>query len=450
MGKRRKRFFLSVVLFIVTFVAAAQQVGSNSPYGRYGYGLLSDPSIGASETMGGISYGLRRSQQVNPGNPASYSELDTLTFIFDIGVSGQYATYNDGMDKQNFYNGNLDYIAMQFPIMRKIGASIGLLPYSKVGYSFGQARYLSDVAYSEVYNGSGGLSEIYGGIAYEPFKYLSLGLNVAYFFGNIEHNKQLPSIDNTTLARIAADKFSIRDIKYDFGIQLTYPIDRMQSVTVGLVYTPKINTKAPIYSYDRLLDANGNIKQILKNDTIPSQVFRFPNSFGVGVTYSNQNWLVGVDGTYQPWKGMEYPSALDKMDKMDPDERFNNRFNNRYRIGAGAEYVIDPFSRDFFRRIRFRGGFSFANSYNNVNVYNPINPINNSNSVTGGFKEYGINIGFGLPFRDTYTGRVSLLNLGFGYSLLKPDKDYMIKEEMFKITINMNINEFWFFKRQFE
>jgi hypothetical protein len=440
MKKRRKRFFLSVALYIVTLVAVAQQVGSNSPYGRYGYGLLSDPSIGASETMGGISYGLRRSQQVNPGNPASYSELDTLTFIFDIGVSGQYATYDDGGAKQDFYNGNLDYIAMQFPIMRKIGASIGLLPYSKVGYSFGQARSSSDITYSEIYNGSGGLSEIYGGIAYEPFKYLSLGVNIAYFFGNIEHNKQLPSIDNTTLARIATDKFSIRDIKYDFGIQLTYPIDRMQSVTVGLVYTPKINAEAPIYSYDQLLDANGNVKQILKSDTIPSQSFRFPNSFGLGATYSNQNWLVGVDGTYQAWKGMGYPSDLDGMDT-------DVRFNNRYRIGAGAEYVIDPFSRDFFRRIRFRGGFSFANSYNNVNVYNP---INNSNLGTGGFKEYGINIGFGLPFRDTYTGRVSLLNLGFGYSLLQPDKDFMIKEEMFKITINMNINEFWFFKRQFE
>ena len=175
MKKRRKRFFLlSVVLFTVTLVAVAQQVGSNSPYGRYGYGLLSDPSIGASETMGGISYGLRRSQQVNPGNPASYSELDTLTFIFDIGVSGHYATYNDGMSKQDFYNGNLDYIAIQFPIMRKIGASIGLLPYSKVGYKFGQSRSLSDIAYSEIYSGSGGLSEIYGGIAYEPFKYLWL------------------------------------------------------------------------------------------------------------------------------------------------------------------------------------------------------------------------------------------------------------------------------------
>jgi hypothetical protein len=74
MKKRRKRFFLlSVVLFTVTLVAVAQQVGSNSPYGRYGYGLLSDPSIGASETMGGISYGLRRSQQVIPAFRPTHS-----------------------------------------------------------------------------------------------------------------------------------------------------------------------------------------------------------------------------------------------------------------------------------------------------------------------------------------------------------------------------------------
>lgn len=440
MKERKKRFFLSIVLLTITLVAIAQQVGSNSPYGRYGYGLLSHSSLGASEAMGGISYGLRRSQQVNPANPASYSKLDTLTFIFDIGISGHYATYNDGITNQDFYNANLDYIAMQFPIIQKIGASIGLLPYSKVGYNFGQVRATSDITYSEIYTGSGGLSQIYGGIAYEPFKFLSLGVNVSYFFGNIEHSRQLPAIDNSTLSRMTTNKFLIRDIKYDVGIQLTYPIDRTQSVTLGLVYTPQINTEATIYPYDRLLDSNGYITQVLKSDTLTSQSFQFPHSFGVGVTYSNPNLLVGADGTYQMWKELEYPSALDGMES-------DARFNNRYRFGVGAEYVIDPFSRDFFRRVRFRGGFSFANSYHNVNIYDP---INNQELGTGGFKEYGVNIGFGLPFRDTYSGRVSLLNIGFGYSILQPEKDYMIKEEMFKITLNMNINEFWFFKRQFD
>ena len=92
MNIKKKRFPLLIAFLTITQVIFAQEVGSNSPYGRYGFGVLSNPSLGASEAMGGISYGLRRSQQVNPGNPASYSELDSLTFIFDLGVSGCYCT----------------------------------------------------------------------------------------------------------------------------------------------------------------------------------------------------------------------------------------------------------------------------------------------------------------------------------------------------------------------
>ena len=91
MNIKKKRFSLFFAFLTITLVTFSQQVGSNSPYGRYGYGVLFNPSIGASEAMGGISYGLRRSQHVNPGNPASYSELDSLTFIFDMGVSGHLA-----------------------------------------------------------------------------------------------------------------------------------------------------------------------------------------------------------------------------------------------------------------------------------------------------------------------------------------------------------------------
>ena len=43
-----------------------------------------------------------------------------------------------------------------------------------------------------------------------------------------------------------------------------------------------------------------------------------------------------------------------------------------------------------------------------------------------------------------------MVNLGFGYSIMDPEHKYMIKEEMFKVSVNININEFWFFKRQFD
>ena len=79
-----------------------------------------------------------------------------------------------------------------------------------------------------------------------------------------------------------------------------------------------------------------------------------------------------------------------------------------------------------------------------------MNPESGLSVGMGSYREYGVNVGLGLPFRDYMTGQyVSMLNIGFGYSRQQPDANYMIKQDMFKISLNMNINEFWFFKRQF-
>lgn len=441
-----KRFLPLITFFTIAIATFAQQVGSNSPYGRYGYGLLSNQSFGASEAMGGISYGLRRSQQVNPGNPASYSKLDSLTFIFDIGVSGHYESFSDGLNKQNFYNGNLDYIAMQFPVFHKVGASIGLMPYSKVGYNYGQSRALESIIYEEVFRGTGGLSQIYAGIAYEPSKFLSVGANVSYLFGNFSYSSvSVPTTAQGATIGEEKKRYSIRDLKYDFGAQLTFPIDKTSSLTVGAVYSPKVTSKTDVYATQMMFLSDPysspyqTPSEILLNDTLSNQQFQLPDTYGLGVTYSNTNLLLGVDGTYQQWNGLNYPDVLDGLTTQD-------RFNNTYRVSAGAEYVIDPYSRNFFSRIRFRAGVSYGNSYTNVSVYNP---SDNKSAGIGGFKEYGINFGLGLPFRDSLSGRLSLLNIGFGYTTQRPDLQYMIKQDMFKVSLNMNINEFWFFKRQF-
>ncbi|HBX45114.1 MAG TPA: hypothetical protein DEG28_04445 [Porphyromonadaceae bacterium] len=445
MNRTKKRFFSLIAFLTITIVLFAQEVGSNSPYGRYGYGLLSNPSFGASEAMGGIRYGLRRSQQVNPGNPASYSEIDTLTFIFDLGVSGQMTRLGDGSNIRDYYNGNLDYIAMQFPVFKNVGVSVGLLPFSKVGYNYGATRSRESIQYQETYRGTGGLSQVYGGIAWEPFKNISVGANISYLFGNITYSTV--GIPTSTSALISESKqtYSIHHLKYDLGVQYTYPIDRTSSVTLGAVYTPQVSPSAVVYPTEMLYTADpykypySSPAQIQKTDTAAAQTFEIPQSFGLGATYMNAHLLVGIDGTYQLWKDASYPSLLDGMTDA-------SRFNNRYRINAGAEYIIDPLSRNFFQRIRFRGGVSYSNSYINVNVKDP---ATNTSLGVGGYKEYGINFGLGLPFRDNLSGRVSMLNIGFGYSRQQPEKSNMIKQDMFKISVNMNINELWFFKRQF-
>lgn len=446
MNIKKKRFPLLIAFLTITTVILAQQVGSNSPYGRYGFGVLSNPALGASEAMGGISYGLRRSQQVNPGNPASYSELDSLTFIFDLGVSAQLSSMSDGVNSRDFYNGNLDYIALQFPLFRNMGGSVGLLPYSKVGYNFGNRRSLSDIQYLETYRGTGGLSQVYFGAAWEPFKSLSIGANVSYLFGNFSHSRISTPVTSNALISEGKNRFSIRELKYDLGLQYSYNISNTKSITFGAVYSPQITTKADVYSSvmnytsDPYQSPDLEPVQIISSDTLSGEGFQIPQTFGAGLTYQTENFLVGVDGTYQLWKNSAYSSQLDGLTD-------NNRYNDLYRINAGAEYVIDPYSQNFFNRIRFRGGISCSNSYINVSVSNP---ESSQNIGMGSFNEYGINIGLGLPFHDLRTGHLSMLNIGFGYSRQDPNSQFMVGQDMFKISVNMNVNELWFFKRQFE
>ena len=159
------------------------QNNTNSPYTRFGYGDLGERSFGAGRAMGGVGYGLRSPKQINPMNPASYSCMDSLTFLFDFGVAGQLSWFDDGNARQNDINGNVEYIAMQFPIHRRIALSFGLLPYSYVGYKFGALRNDEGVTFTETYNGSGGLSDFYGGVSIDIWKKrLAVGANFGFLF----------------------------------------------------------------------------------------------------------------------------------------------------------------------------------------------------------------------------------------------------------------------------
>ena len=126
-----------VAICILSQMSLFAQNNTNSPYTRFGYGELADRSFGAGRAMGGIGYGLRSSKQINPLNPASYTSIDSMTFIFDFGASAQLSWFDDGQNKQNNYNGNIEYLAMQFPLHKRVAMSVGVLPYSYVGYDFG-------------------------------------------------------------------------------------------------------------------------------------------------------------------------------------------------------------------------------------------------------------------------------------------------------------------------
>jgi len=116
-----KHTIWALLLMMVTGTAIAQN-NTNSPYTRYGD--LSDQSFGNSKAMGGIAFGLRDGAQINPTNPASYTAIDSLTFLFEGGVSLQNMNISNGGVKMNAKNASFDYLAMQFRLAPWMGILI--------------------------------------------------------------------------------------------------------------------------------------------------------------------------------------------------------------------------------------------------------------------------------------------------------------------------------------
>ncbi len=419
-----------ISILIVTQLSVWAQNNTNSPYTRFGYGEIADRSFAAGRAMGGIGIGLRTGKQVNALNPASYTAMDSMTFLFDIGAHMQFSRYSDGENTETNRNGNFEYMAMQFPLHRRVAMSIGLIPYSFVGYQFGEAVTKGDLTYTETFIGSGGLNEVYGGVSIDIWKKrLSVGANVGYLFGTTTHQQNVNFPTGSSASNnVKKQSVEVRDVKMDFGVQYTHLLSARESVVVGAVFSPakKLNTT----SYD-ILQVGGLSE---KSDTLTGQRFDLPNSFGVGLSYTKANKLIiGADVLYEGWSDASY---FDEKGKLD----------DRLRIAAGVEYIPEIQARNLFRRMRYRAGAHYSNSYTTVEMA--------EGNVTGryGYKEYGASVGFGIPIRTGYSfdDNRSIVNVSFEYVKVKPEMHSMIDEQYFRITLNLTFNEMWFRKRKIE
>lgn len=87
--------------FIASATIVSAQISTNSPYTRYGLGDMFDQSFTNNSAMGGVGYALRTSEHINAMNPASYTAVDSLSFIFDVGMSLKSSNFQEGQYKAN-------------------------------------------------------------------------------------------------------------------------------------------------------------------------------------------------------------------------------------------------------------------------------------------------------------------------------------------------------------
>jgi len=416
---------LLVLFFLVAGAVCAS--AQKSPYGRFGYGDLSSPVFSSSGAMGGIGYGLRDPKMINALNPASYSAVDSLSFLFDIGAYMNAAWYKDGGNRSNTFEGNIDHIGLSFRLFRGMGLSVGMVPFSSAGYSFGaQEVDLDNITKTNKYTGTGGFNRVYIGLGYNLFKNFSLGANAAYFFGKTEY-KTLQTLGDGVFGNQKTQGMHVNGFLIDAGVQYTIPWYDNQ-LTLGVTYSPKMNLNGSFNGQE--------ITGAAATDTTVTLGFDYPQSIGGGVTYGKgRKYLIGADVLYQQWADARFFDG-------DVGENWNWTrtgaiFQDRYRIALGGQYTHNAAGRNYAGRIRYRAGAHYSNSYYK---------IGSDAAGYAGTKEVGIGAGFGFPMLDNR----SVVSISFDYTTVLPDQNNLIKEQYFKITVSYMMNEMWFVKRKLD
>lgn len=413
---------LSVVIAFTVASVGLYAQNVTTPYSMYGYGVIGDHATSMQKQMGSIGYAMNSGRQINVMNPASYASIDSLTFLFDMGADVSILWSKDGIHRENSVGGGLDYVTMQFPICKYMGGSIGMLPYTSVGYAFGNS-----ISHGTVENqGSGGINMAYLGVAGQ-YAGAALGVNVSYNFGNIIND--IYSYPSTSGRTLLEHVMQIRDWDLNIGAQYTAKVTRDDRMTLGLTYSPQKSLHGKTWVTLQELT-----QEVLPDTIAYSKIggnYQTPHSIGAGISYKHERasrWMVEADITCQLWSKVKYSSlyAIKDPDKIVFD---GMQFCNRTRYALGGE-LVPRIRGSYLQRTAYRIGGYYCDDYLKIN----------GNRV----REYGVSFGFGLHTPQDKT----MINIGFEWKARRAFPEQLVSENYFNISVGVNFNELWFWKRK--
>jgi len=438
-----KKTFLCSVLLAVSFNAMMAQSGTNSPYSQFGLGKLTDQSIGMSRGMNGVGIGLRESGHVNYLNPASYSGMDSLTFIFDVGMSLQNTNFKENGKSRNVKNGDFEYAVGSFRAMKHLGVAFGIMPYTNIGYNYQTTSAQPIEGYVQApsveptttttssYYGSGGLHQLFLGTGWEPIRDFSIGVNVNYLFGCLDNIMTTSCTDGNVKTLSNVYSANVNSIKLDFGVNYTLRLENQRSLIFGLTYTPGYKVGAD--SECRRITTNPQSGVVDTTLFVAKNSIAIPMQLGFGVSYKLTNkLLLGVDYTFLNCASASPIDYINESTGQVVEQ--TDEFNNRHKINIGGQYCKNAISNSFADRIRYRFGVGYSSSYLKINGKD-------------GPSELSVSAGIGVPIINNYNNR-SMLNVSLQWQ--HASSKQLMTENTFLINIGLTFNERWFAKWKFE
>jgi len=427
MRNRLASILLIILISPLFFIVSGQKL-VNSPYARFNLGILESSGSFRSQGMGGTGTAIRDNSNLYYTNPASYSNIDTNSFIFDFGIDYGINLMSDGSSEYTSDDLNFDHLLVGFPITKGLGVGAGISTYSNGYYSISETIGKGDPgydpvtgSYAEIHTGEGGITKAFIGSGVRFLKYFSAGINLNLLFGTVKRINQFDFLDYyNSYNNNRSENLDLSGLNFEYGLQISLPLKNNYFINTGASYNAGREYKSSFrtlsyrynyYGYTDTINFSENSDRIL-----------IPGTISIGFAVGKKDKLTAAfDYIMTGWS----ESTIHGSETSLADTRS---------IRCGLEYIPDKYSNfSLLRRAEYRIGAHFDNNY----------LVINGNQL----KETGISLGFGIPLRRT----LSRVNIYADLTHRYGENPSMHTENYISLGVSLNILDYsWFMKRKYE
>jgi hypothetical protein len=386
--------------------------------------------------MGGASVALKDNNSIFFSNPASYSSIDTNSFVFDFGLDYGKSIMSGSTSKYKSDDMNFHHLIVGFPISKGFGVAAGIVPVSSGYYSIEGEVTKNDPlydpsigAYSIVHNGDGGITKFFIGSGIKVTKDLSVGINLSFLSGTLTRTNKFEFDDFTTaFHNTSQEKLEIKGLNLDYGLQYTVNLKNNYFLNFGASLTTGKNFNTKYHQLSLKYTAFSVQDTITYTSDENARTF-IPATVNLGVAFGKKNkFTTALDYVSTNWSASKIPGPTGYA----ADTR-NLKF--------GAEFIPDKFSNfSFINRIEYRIGAHIGDNYLIINGQQ--------------IKEYGASIGLGIPVKHASTVANfswGTINLYLDYTRRNGTSTSSLHYENYITAgFSLNLYDYWFIKRKYE
>lgn len=432
-----RMLFAFILMFATTQTGLAQSnqnslSRSGSFYSGFAFGAPADIYSGHTLGMGMPGVSDPDGFKPNMTNPAHWGNARLSKGQIRFGLTGYRGS--DALNKETYSLFTIESFQVVLPLLRdRLGLSLGFRPATRLEYSrtnagiFEPGGFIDPVGYVTNSTGTGGVNILEAGAGYRLNDNLSVGYAPSIFLMSLNKNITTDFSQSQFQSKSVSEELSGYAAGHRFGVQfqagsLFAERDRfLAGLSLQLPVTIDADLSKTTFRF-----VEGAFTEVDVNGVAPAPAeVKIPLEVHLGITYYfNPGNSITSELQFQQWGDARFSTDLSQ------EAYFTDRFN----VGLGYQFRPDRLrsGRSFFSRLQYRAGFTYDTGHLTFSSEN--------------IETWMLHTGISVPSPNS----PSSMDLSFHVGWQGTDKLNLVKEQIFKVKLSLNLAEFMFVRSRFQ